>query len=158
MMEPVTFAATCSGIRCTIKIQSNAVHITHPDGRTPLQGVPCEEPLKLIIDIRSSQSPHQTASCLDCPFASVDKTPVSIAFHAESAFDALQRAHVKTRDRLMHQLKSAIAVVHTPHQAQTEPTRDSARARATKTTLASEQATILTSVCGSASVTSGCCK
>lgn len=134
--EPMTFSshASCAGTACRVDVRSTGIRITQADadGELPVDGVPRNIPFNLVIDITSSQTP-QVASCL-VKMASIDK-PVCLSFHPRSAFDAIQRTHVKARDKLMVALQHAHTVARASRRGSNVangsslPQKESARVR-----------------------------
>lgn len=132
-LETAIFSnVTCRGTACKVEIRPRGLHIVSKSGDggqwASLEGVPQLVAFELITGVTSSQTSNQMASCL-IQLASVAE-PLTISFQAHSAFDCVQRTHIRGRDKFMGTLQSALATATAHNQLKAkEPAQESSRIR-----------------------------
>jgi hypothetical protein len=117
--EPVSFRnVTCHGTACNVELQAGEVGFVSSDGGQSVDGLPLVLPLELVQEFKTTTAIPKVAACLLT--ISTDVKPLELSFLAQSAFAAIQKEHVKARDRFLCALEAATTtcIPHPPLRTQ----------------------------------------
>ena len=104
--EPVSFRnVTCHGTVCNVELRAGEISVVSSDGGQSVDGLPLVLPLELVQEFKATTATPKVAACiLTIP---TDAKPLELSFLAQSAFAAIQKEHVKARDRFLCALEAA---------------------------------------------------
>ena len=104
--EPVSFRnLTCHGTVCNVELRAGEISVVSSDGGQSVDGLPLVLPLELVQEFKATTATPKVAACiLTIP---TDAKPLALSFLAQSAFAAIQKEHVKARDRFLCALEAA---------------------------------------------------
>ena len=106
--EPVAFRnVTCHGTVCNVNVELGAgeISVVSSDGGQSVDGLPLVLPLELVQEFKATTATPKVAACLlTIP---TDAMPLELSFLAQTAFAAIQKEHVKARDRFLCALEAA---------------------------------------------------
>ena len=104
--EPVAFRnVTCHGTVCNVELRAGEISVVSSDGGQSVDGLPLVLPLELVQDFKATTATPKVAACLlTIP---TDAKPLELSFPAQTAFAAIQKEHVKARDRFLCALEAA---------------------------------------------------
>ena len=119
--EPVAFRnVTCHGTVCNVNVELRAgeISVVSSDGGQSVDGLPLVLPLELVQEFKTTTAIPKVAACLLT--ISTDVKPLELSFLAQSAFAAIQKEHVKARDRFLCALEAATTtcIPHPPLRTQ----------------------------------------
>ena len=95
--------AVCAGTPCSVEIRQHDIGFILPEGQQPVDSVPLVLPLELV------QGVNVADSGVGCVVSLMGQEPLELSFPPRSAFDAMQKTNVKTRDRFVRMLDGALA-------------------------------------------------
>jgi len=98
--EPVAFRnVTCHGTVCNVERRAGEISVVSSDGGQSVDGLPLVLPLELVQEFKATTATPKVAACLlTIP---TDAKPLELSFLAQTAFAAIQKEHVKARDRFL---------------------------------------------------------
>ena len=95
----------CTGTSCNVELRASEISFVTMDGQ-PFDGLPLVLPLKLVQGLNVATS-ATAATCLLT--ISTDDKPLELSFRAKSLLTAIQKEHVKARDKFVTELEHVLA-------------------------------------------------